>query len=114
MGGDDAPAMVIDGAEIARQRHPSVKFLIFGDEAQIGPLLADDASTAAALLDDALAALPGPNCIDLLDQRSEALAGWLAERQFVPERPFTRMARGRATAPGSTEQLWLVAGPELG
>ena len=40
MGGDDAPAMVIDGAEIARQRHPSVKFLIFGDEAQIGPLLA--------------------------------------------------------------------------
>ncbi len=81
---------------------------------QIGPLLADDPSTAAVLLDDALAALPGPICIDLLDQRSEALAGWLAERQFVPERPFTRMARGRSTAPGSTERLWLVAGPELG
>lgn len=48
MGGDDAPDMVIDGAEIARQRHPTVKFLIFGDEAQIGPLLAKWPKLAAA------------------------------------------------------------------
>lgn len=40
MGGDDAPAMVIKGAEIARVRHPDLRFLLFGDEARIAPLLA--------------------------------------------------------------------------
>lgn len=39
MGGDDAPAMVVQGAEIARQRHPDLQFLLFGDEARIAPLL---------------------------------------------------------------------------
>ncbi|MEQ8964628.1 MAG: phosphate acyltransferase PlsX [Azospirillaceae bacterium] len=39
MGGDKAPAMVIAGAEIARKRHPDLRFLIFGDEARILPLL---------------------------------------------------------------------------
>lgn len=81
---------------------------------QLGPLLADESSTATALLDDALAATPGAVCIDLLDRRADVLAPWLAARQFVPERPFTRMARGASAAPGSTERVWLVAGPELG
>ncbi len=39
MGGDQAPDMVIDGAEMARIRFPLVDFLIFGDEARIRPLL---------------------------------------------------------------------------
>jgi len=40
MGGDHAPAMVIDGLEIAAERHPHAKFLLVGDEAVIAPLLA--------------------------------------------------------------------------
>lgn len=40
MGGDRAPAMVIDGLEIAAERNPSARFLLVGDEAQIAPLLA--------------------------------------------------------------------------
>ena len=40
MGGDRAPAAVIDGLEIAAQRNPSARFLLVGDEAQIAPLLA--------------------------------------------------------------------------
>jgi phosphate acyltransferase len=40
MGGDRAPQIVVRGAEIARERHPTVRFLMFGDEAQISPLLA--------------------------------------------------------------------------
>ena len=40
MGGDHAPAMVIDGLEIAAERHPSATFLLVGDEAQLTPLLA--------------------------------------------------------------------------
>jgi glycerol-3-phosphate acyltransferase PlsX len=39
MGGDRAPQMVIEGANIARERFPDVHYLLFGDEAKIVPLL---------------------------------------------------------------------------
>jgi glycerol-3-phosphate acyltransferase PlsX len=41
MGGDNAPAMVIAGADIARRRYPKVNFIFFGDEQRIKPLLED-------------------------------------------------------------------------
>lgn len=40
MGGDRAPAMVLQGADIALERDPGARFLLFGDEARIAPLLA--------------------------------------------------------------------------
>ncbi|MEE9140027.1 MAG: phosphate acyltransferase PlsX [Alphaproteobacteria bacterium] len=40
MGGDHAPAMVVEGAELARQRFPGVHFLLFGAEDRLRPLLA--------------------------------------------------------------------------
>lgn len=40
MGGDNAPEMVVEGTEIARTRHPDVRFLLFGDENRIAPYLA--------------------------------------------------------------------------
>jgi len=40
MGGDRAPAMVLNGADIALERYPGAQFLLFGDEAKIAPLLA--------------------------------------------------------------------------
>ena len=39
MGGDHAPDIVIEGASIARERVPNLRFLIFGDETKIVPLL---------------------------------------------------------------------------
>ena len=39
MGGDGAPAIVLKGAEIALQRHPGVRYLLFGVEEEIRPLL---------------------------------------------------------------------------
>ncbi|MSO74072.1 MAG: phosphate acyltransferase PlsX [Alphaproteobacteria bacterium] len=39
MGGDQAPTMVVRGANIARVRHPNVRFLLFGDEQALKPLL---------------------------------------------------------------------------
>ena len=39
MGGDNAPDMIIGGIELAAKTHPTVKFLIFGDEGQIKRLL---------------------------------------------------------------------------
>ncbi|MBO0737695.1 MAG: phosphate acyltransferase PlsX [Alphaproteobacteria bacterium] len=40
MGGDQAPGMVVKGVEIALQRHPEVRFLLFGAEDEVQPLLA--------------------------------------------------------------------------
>jgi glycerol-3-phosphate acyltransferase PlsX len=39
MGGDAAPRMVINGANIARQRFPNARFLMFGRESEVRPLL---------------------------------------------------------------------------
>ncbi len=46
MGGDRAPAVVIAGIGLALQRYPAVRYLLYGDEAQLGPLL--DAVPAVA------------------------------------------------------------------
>jgi len=40
MGGDHAPDMVIKGAALARVRFPDARFLFFGDQARVKPLLA--------------------------------------------------------------------------
>jgi phosphate acyltransferase len=40
MGGDGAPAIVLKGADIALQRHPCVRYLLFGAEEVVRPLLA--------------------------------------------------------------------------
>jgi phosphate acyltransferase len=39
MGGDHGPSVVVLGAALALERHPDVRFLMFGDEAAIRPLL---------------------------------------------------------------------------
>lgn len=39
MGGDNAPAIVVKGADLARRRFPNVRFLMFGDESRIRPLM---------------------------------------------------------------------------
>jgi glycerol-3-phosphate acyltransferase PlsX len=40
MGGDHAPQMVIQGANIARKRFPECHYVLFGDEARLAPLVA--------------------------------------------------------------------------
>ena len=49
MGGARAPDMVLRGADMALQRHPGLRFLLFGDEAGIRPLLAKLPRLAAAV-----------------------------------------------------------------
>jgi len=40
MGGDAAPEVVLDGLELAAERHPQARFLLVGDEARVGGALA--------------------------------------------------------------------------
>ena len=39
MGGDNAPEIVLQGADIARLRFPGVRFIVYGDQGLIMPLL---------------------------------------------------------------------------
>lgn len=41
MGGDNAPASVVDGADLIRKRCPNISFIFFGDETKIRALLAN-------------------------------------------------------------------------
>lgn len=41
MGGDHAPGIVIKGIDLIRVRFPQARFLLFGDEARLTPLLKD-------------------------------------------------------------------------
>ncbi len=48
MGGDHGPSVVVPGAALSLARHPDTEFLMFGDQAQIAPLLEADAKLKAA------------------------------------------------------------------
>jgi glycerol-3-phosphate acyltransferase PlsX len=48
MGGDHAPLMVLEGLQIAAERHPGARFLLVGDEARLRPLLDRYRRAAAA------------------------------------------------------------------
>lgn len=80
---------------------------------QLGPLVAADLPAAQALLAHALAHVPAPVYIDLVD-RHTGLRNWLSTQGFSVQRPFTRMVHGAERAPGNNESIMLVAGPELG
>jgi glycerol-3-phosphate acyltransferase PlsX len=49
MGGDAAPAMVVEGAAIALARDPDLRFILFGDEARLRPLLDRHAHLGSAV-----------------------------------------------------------------
>ena len=78
---------------------------------QLGPLLAEDAAGARALLAAGCAAAPGA-ALDLRDGAA-GLGPWLAAAGGVPQRGFTRMALG-ADPPGDAARILAVAGPEFG
>jgi hypothetical protein len=80
---------------------------------QLGPVVADDEESAAALAAHALARLDAPVIVDALE-RHGAFARWLAAHGFARERPYTRMALGREELFGDPSRTFAIAGPELG
>ena len=80
---------------------------------QLGPLVADDAPTAASLCRAALATFDGPVCIDVGDQHA-ALQDWLKRCGFAPQFPFIRMIQGRSKPYDDPKRIVAIAGPELG
>jgi len=83
---------------------------------QLGPLVARSSGAARALLAEALARVPPPLYLDLVD-REPGIAAWLESLGFRFQRPFTRMVHGAGEAPAAPGDAALVvcpAGPELG
>ena len=78
----------------------------------LGPVTANRAEIAQALVSRALAGARGPIVIDVPDHQDRFQA-WLTSAGFVPVRPFTRMLRGTA-ALGDPKRAFAIAGPELG
>ena len=48
MGGDNAPDMVVQGLELAAERHPSARYLLIGDEPALTALLSGNKRARAA------------------------------------------------------------------
>jgi len=104
MGGDKAPDMVIAGAEIARQRHPDVRFLIFGDEAVVGPLLSREVRLA-----ECATVVHTPEVITNDTKPSAALR---AGRQSSMRKAIDAVAEGQAdcvVSAGNTGALMAMA-----
>jgi GNAT superfamily N-acetyltransferase len=80
---------------------------------QVGPLVARDEDSAIGLMAQALRAVKPPVYVDVVDH-APRLRGWLEARGFAFQRPFTRMVRGLAAAPGDETLVYCIAGPELG
>ena len=49
MGGDHGPSVVVPGAALALERHPTLRFLMFGNERTITPLVEADARLKGAV-----------------------------------------------------------------
>lgn len=79
---------------------------------QIGPVVAQDAPTAMALIAAARHALGRPAMLDLADAATP-VASWLGAHGASPQRPFTRMVLG-ALPPTEPGQNFAFAGPEFG
>ena len=79
---------------------------------QIGPLLADRADQALALVNAIVGCETGAFLIDAVHYQEEFLNG-LVQSGWNIERPFQRMRFGRPTAPPA-QLPFAVAGPEFG
>jgi GNAT superfamily N-acetyltransferase len=80
---------------------------------QIGPLVAPDERTAAALLATAIGGVTGPVFLDLCD-RWDKITRYLGRRGFSVQRPFLRMGLRCNGSFGDAERSFVVAGPEFG
>jgi GNAT superfamily N-acetyltransferase len=78
----------------------------------IGPLFADRADQALALVNEIVRSGSGPLLIDAVNEQAEFLQG-LTRSGWTIERPFQRMRFGRAAAQ-ATKLPFAVAGPEYG
>lgn len=80
---------------------------------QLGPVVADDAAIARALLARAHAAARRPAILDVPEPQADFLA-WLTASGAVYQRGYTRMVRSDTAILPPPDPLFAISGPELG
>ncbi len=99
MGGDNAPEVVVNGADIARERYPGSSFLLFGDPARLKPLVDRRKGLAQALeivpAEDAVTADDKPS-FALRRRRQSSM--WLAVDAAAQGRADTVVSAGNTGA----------------
>ncbi len=99
MGGDHAPAVVVNGADIARERYPGTTFLLFGDPAKLKPLV-DRRKGLASVLE----IVPAEDTVLAEDKPSFALrrrrqsSMWLAVQAAADGKADTVVSAGNTGA----------------
>lgn len=114
MGGDEAPASVMHGADIAAERFPNLHWLLCGDEQQIGPLL-----EKLPRLKDRVEVLHTPHKIASEERPSVALrAGkdssmWLAIKAVADDRATAVVSGGNTGALMAISRFILRSPPDI-
>lgn len=80
---------------------------------QLGPVLADDAAIARALIARAVQATARAAILDVPDPHAD-LQAWLRDGGAVKQRDYTRMLLGPPDTLPPPDPLYAIAGPELG
>ncbi len=99
MGGDQAPGVIVDGADIARERYPGTSFLLFGDTARLKPLVDKRKG-----LSQVLEIVPAEDAVLAEDKPSFALrrrrksSMWLAVEAAAQGRADTVISAGNTGA----------------
>ena len=99
MGGDHAPDVIVNGADIARERYPGTSFLLFGDEARLKALVDKRKGLAQVLeivpAEDAVLADDKPS-FALRRRRKSSM--WLAVEAAAQGRADTIVSAGNTGA----------------
>jgi glycerol-3-phosphate acyltransferase PlsX len=99
MGGDHAPGVIVNGADIARERYPGTSFLLFGDPARLKPLIDKRKG-----LSQVLEIVPAEDAVLAEDKPSFALrrrrksSMWLAVEAAAQGRADTVISAGNTGA----------------
>jgi glycerol-3-phosphate acyltransferase PlsX len=99
MGGDHAPDVVVNGADIARERYPDTTYLLFGDPARLKPLVDKRKGLAASI-----EIVPAADAVSADDKPSFALrrrrqsSMWLACQAAAEGRADSVVSAGNTGA----------------
>ena len=78
MGGDNAPACVVRGADIACGKHPQVEIVFYGDEARIAPFLAKATNLSNASIIHTPDAVSADDTASQAVRRGKTTSMWMA------------------------------------
>lgn len=104
MGGDAGPAVVVPGAAIALERHPGVRFLLFGDEARIKPHLQEH----SALLERS-SIVHTDAVVEMRDKPSQALRRGRGSSMWLALDAVRKSEADFAVSAGNTGALMAMA-----